>query len=128
MLERSEAVAVMEATKQIGTSIVPPIANIGFVLTSVLASAWAVTVFDAAVRIRWHVGEGVYWGPEYAPAILVFGLFPVAIGAVYAGSRAIKGVLGPIEAETIYELAVSLSLVLILFLQLLVIGLNLVAP
>ena len=57
------------------------------VVASGLCSLLAAGVLPAQVRIRWSVGTS--YGPEFAPTMLVLAGFPVAIGAVFVGARAL---------------------------------------
>ncbi len=54
--------------------------SLATVLASVLVSALSYGPLPNSVRIHWTLGAGEYYGPEFAPTVLVLGLFPVAVG------------------------------------------------
>jgi hypothetical protein len=49
------------------------------VVVSMLGSVVASGMLQGQMRIHWTLGMGPYYGPEYAPSLLVLALFPVLI-------------------------------------------------
>lgn len=58
------------------------LASGGFVITlvSAVGSFLAHGRLPEQMRIHWDLGMGPYFGPEFAPTLLMLGLFPVFIG------------------------------------------------
>lgn len=54
--------------------------------TSVLGSVLGHSMLPAQVRIHWTLGFGPYYGPEFAPKLVVLVLFPVlTLGVALVG-------------------------------------------
>jgi len=51
----------------------------------VLGSLVAAGLLPDRVRIHWTLGLGWYYGPEFAPTLLVLAVFPVIVGATALG-------------------------------------------
>lgn len=81
------------------------------VLLSVATSVLAYAVGPERLRVRW--AYGTYYGPEYAPAVLVLVAFPLVIAALYAGGRRLRTALersSEFDAvRTIYDACVLLT-------------------
>ena len=60
--------------------------SIGAVLLSTVGSVVASGMLPARVRIHWTLGLGSYYGPEFAPTLLVLTAFPVVIAATAFGA------------------------------------------
>jgi len=67
---------------------------VGFaaVLLSTVVSSAAYGLLPNQIRIHWTLGTGPYYGPEFAPTIVVFTAFPLlvavtALGGYWGGVR-----------------------------------------
>lgn len=62
--------------------------SLGMALLSAVGSIIAYGMLPAQIRIHWTLGMGPYYGPEFAPTVLILILFPVLIAgtAVLASS------------------------------------------
>lgn len=49
-------------------------------------------------RIHWTLGMGPYYGPEFAPAVLILTLFPAIVGTVAAGAWVLDALFARAEA------------------------------
>lgn len=58
------------------------VGSLAAVLASSLGSALAAGVAPEVLRIHWTLGAGPYYGPEFAPAWVVLGAFPLLIGGL----------------------------------------------
>jgi hypothetical protein len=69
-----------------GGSRLLAVGSLGAVLLSVLGSLVAAAMLPDRVRIHWTLGLGSYYGPEFAPTVLVLAVFPVVVGATALGA------------------------------------------
>jgi len=61
------------------------------VAASVLGSIVSYGMLPARMRIHWTLGAGPYYGPEFAPKLLVLALFPVLVtGGAIVGWWAVR--------------------------------------
>jgi hypothetical protein len=58
--------------------------SLGIVLSSAVGSIVAYGMLPEQMRIHWTLGMGPYYGPEFAPTLLVLTLFPVLIAGTAA--------------------------------------------
>lgn len=97
------------------------------ILTSVVLSIAAYRMLGEFVRIRWSIG--VHYGPEYAPALVVLGAFPVAVASLYVGctwlGRHLKRSDEFEDIQRYYEIAVFGLVTFLVGMQALLIGANL---
>jgi len=68
------------------------IGSLGAVLLSAVVSGAAYGLLPDRIRIHWTLGMGPYYGPEFAPTVLVLTGFPLlvavtALGAYWVGAR-----------------------------------------
>jgi hypothetical protein len=61
------------------------------VLLSIAVSIVGHVIGPERLRIRWTYGT--YYGPEFAPAVLVLIAFPLAVAALYLGGRWLRASL-----------------------------------
>lgn len=62
------------------------------VAASVLGSIVSYGTLPARLRIHWTLGAGPYYGPEFAPKLLVLVLFPALVaGGAIVGWLAVRG-------------------------------------
>lgn len=99
------------------------------VLLSTLASVIASGLLPEQIRIHWTLGMGPYYGPEFAPTVLVLAVFPVSVSILAIGTHWLEARFRKLNESTdlgpLYAGVVLLSLALLLSSQALVIGLNL---
>lgn len=98
------------------------------VVVSSIVSALAASVVPSQMRIHWSLG-GTYYGPEFAPAWLLLGMFPLVVAALAVGSHHLKRYLEASGEYDVmrgyYELAVLGVLATLLLVQGVLILLNL---
>lgn len=91
------------------------------VATSVLGSIVSYGMLPARMRIHWTLGAGPYYGPEFAPKLLVLALFPaLVVGGALVGRWAVPRLRTVEEFATVrpYDaLAVVGTLVLLFAVQ-----------
>lgn len=68
------------------------------VLSSTLVSVAGHEALSNTMRIHWSLGAGPYYGPEFAPTILVLGLFPALVGLLSVGGAWLAARL-PLESK-----------------------------
>lgn len=56
------------------------------VLLSVSVSVVGYGVLPGRLRIHWTAGMGPYYGPEFAPSLLVLALFPALVAGIAVGA------------------------------------------
>jgi len=61
--------------------------SLGVVLLSVAGCIVAYGMVPEQLRIHWTFGMGPYYGPEFAPKLLVLALFPVLVAGTAALAR-----------------------------------------
>lgn len=96
---------------------------------SIALSVLSYGVLPASMRIHWTFGYGPYYGPEFAPTIVVLVVFPAFLVGVLAGStllaRRLRDDASFESVRRYYEWGVLAVLGFLLVVQLLVIWLNL---
>jgi uncharacterized membrane protein len=107
----------------------PRLADAGALLTllaSIAMGVFAYGVLPNSLRIHWG---GPYYGPEFAPKLLVLALFPVLAGVLFVGLRVIAVQLDRFEefetVRPIYDWSVVATLLFLVAFQALVVWLNL---
>ena len=63
------------------------LAIVGFaaVLLSTVVSSASYGLLPNQIRVHWTLGTGPYYGPEFAPAIVVFTAFPLLVAVTALG-------------------------------------------
>lgn len=56
------------------------------VTLSLVASIIGYATLPARLRIHWTLMDGPYYGPEFAPTVVVVALFPLAIASIGVGA------------------------------------------
>lgn len=102
--------------------------GIGIVLASVFVSLAATSLVAETMRIRWAVGT--YYGPAVVDAGWVLLGFPVLSALLYGGLRVARSRLDPTAARTdtvVFEFVTLGLLLTVVLIQIILIGLNVVA-
>jgi len=81
------------------------------VLASVLTSIVGYQMLPAEMQIHWTLGSGPYYGPEFAPTVVVLAAFPVVIGVVALGANWLANRLSQELAGRTDRLAYTISVV-----------------
>jgi hypothetical protein len=100
--------------------------GLALVVLSALLSALAYGQLGETLRIRWAVGT--YYGPEYAPTLVVLGVCTILVAALYVATAVVGRYLdghGFDPEQLVYEAGVLVLLGTVLFVQVLLIGFNL---
>jgi uncharacterized membrane protein len=80
-------------------------------LVSALTSIVGYQMLPAEMRIHWTVGSGPYYGPEFAPTVVVLAAFPVIIGVVALGANWLASKLSHELDDKTDRLAYTISVV-----------------
>lgn len=92
-----------------------------------MVSLASYSALGEVTRIRWSIGT--YYGPEYVPTFVVVAAFPIVVAVLYFGFRWFGAYLGEISefesARLFYEFIVLATLGVVVFLQILLVALNL---
>lgn len=68
-------------------SVVTRTVSLLAVVASVAVSLVGYSVLPEEIQIRWTLGTGVYYGPEFAPTAAVMAVFPLLVGVTALGGR-----------------------------------------
>lgn len=105
------------------------VCSLTLTLVSAAGSIVASGLVSEQMRIHWSLGMGPYYGPEFAPAAVVLGLFPALIGGLSVGAYWVDTRLQQVEGfaalRPYYILAVMGTLTVLVVAQGLVIAANL---
>lgn len=67
--------------------------SLGIILLSAVGSVIAYGMLPEQMRIHWTLGMGPYYGPEFAPTVLILILFPVLIAGTAVLAYALDALL-----------------------------------
>ena len=100
--------------------------GLGVVFVSLLLSRLAATELPAEIRIRWHLGTYEQWGPATVPVEIVTIVLPgmMVLGLIL--SQVTSRYVRSNEGRLALDLTAICTLIAMLFVQSLLIGLNLV--
>lgn len=62
------------------------LSSLGVVVLSAVLSSIAYAMLPEQMRIHWTLGIGPYYGPEFAPTLVVLGGFPLLISGLAVGA------------------------------------------
>ena len=102
------------------------LSGVALVFSSLMLSLFAAATLPGDIRIRWHVGTYEHWGPATASSKIVTVAIPGALLLAYIVLRLSSRYVRSDEGRFIFDLVVVFSMAAIVFVQVLLIGLNLV--